>query len=70
MSTYRPSKACCICGATLVVVVNKKTGVEFLGCSNFFETGCEYTESIPQDEVMRRVGAPILPGIEMEKRDD
>ena len=54
------AKPCQRCGKKLVVRTNGETGVEFLGCSEYPE--CTYSEPLPNDILMRRLGAPELPG--------
>jgi DNA topoisomerase-1 len=56
------SKLCPECGKRLVIRTNRETGREFLGCSQWPQ--CTHTEPLPQDIVMRRAGAPVLPGME------
>ena len=38
------------CDGYLLVKHNKKTGSEFLGCSEYRITGCDYTQKIPGKE--------------------
>ena len=61
MMTPDVSKTCPKCAPDrLVVRVNRETGHEFLGCSNW--PGCTYTEPLPLDMQLRRQGATPLPG--------
>ncbi len=57
-------KTCPDCGGRLQVKTNKQTGHQFLGCERFHETGCGYTEGIPEGLRMRLSGMPVLPGME------
>ena len=54
-------KTCPVCAQPLVVRRNKTTGHEFLGCSEW--PGCTHTEPLPTDALLRRRGAPTLPGL-------
>ncbi len=65
MSEARIVRACPDCGRELVVRTNRRTGGDFLGCSGW--PRCSYTEPIPQGLVMRRLGAPTLPGFEVDR---
>jgi len=47
-------KPCPICGATLVIRVNRATNTEFLGCPRWPE--CHHTEPLPEAIVLRRQG--------------
>jgi ssDNA-binding Zn-finger/Zn-ribbon topoisomerase 1 len=59
----RTAKRCPDCGGTLVIKRNGGTGQHFLGCENFSsELKCKYTELLPEDEKMRAMDAPRLPG--------
>ena len=51
---------CPACGQRMVVRTNTVTGEDFLGCSAYPD--CRHTQPLPIDQVMRRQGAPELPG--------
>jgi ssDNA-binding Zn-finger/Zn-ribbon topoisomerase 1 len=50
------------CPGRLVVRTNSRDNSVFLGCSEY--PRCDYTEPLPQDQVMKAIGAPTLPGME------
>jgi hypothetical protein len=41
---YEP---CRVCGASMRVRTNRRTGEKFLGCSNWARTGCTHTRDLP-----------------------
>jgi ssDNA-binding Zn-finger/Zn-ribbon topoisomerase 1 len=50
------------CPGTLVVRTNRDDNSLFLGCSEW--PRCTHTEPLPQDQVMKAIRAPMLPGFE------
>ena len=56
------AKRCPKCCGELVVRHHGLTGKEFLGCMCW--PRCDYTEPMPADVELRRMGAPTLPGME------
>lgn len=52
---------CPWCGAPLVEKTNKNTGKPFIGCSNYYKTGCKYTENFLYglDELDSAIGGAI-----------
>ena len=58
----KQAKACPQCGKELVIRANRNTGHKFLGCSMWPE--CSFTEPLPQDVLMKAIGAQQLPGME------
>ena len=55
------ARNCPECGQPMTVRTNRKTGEDFLGCSAW--PGCEHTETLPLDMLLRRQGHPELPGL-------
>lgn len=56
----RITKTCPKCGQPLEIKRNHETQQEFLGCSGWIETGCKYTEPLPEHIRLRRAGQPGL----------
>ena len=54
--------ACPDCGKPMVVRVNRETGAEFLGCSQWPK--CTATQPLPAYVHMARAGGQALPGFE------
>jgi ssDNA-binding Zn-finger/Zn-ribbon topoisomerase 1 len=55
---------CPQCGGRLIVKTAKTTQHQFLGCELFRETGCGYTQAIPEGLLMKLAGYPTLPGLD------
>ena len=60
-------KPCPRCAAPLEIKVNRATGKEFLGCSNWQPRGmgCAHTEPLHEAIILRRQGQPDM--FEMEE---
>jgi ssDNA-binding Zn-finger/Zn-ribbon topoisomerase 1 len=54
--TERIVKTCPRCGQFLEIKTNRETDEQFLGCSAYHESGCKYTEPLPEAIVLRRQG--------------
>lgn len=57
-------KPCKRCGQPMEIKVNRETGHEFLGCSEWKpdNQGCSYTEPLPEAIKLRRQGQPDMFG--------
>ena len=62
MNDWKEHLRCRECGSQAVIRVNRETGEEFIGCSQW--PRCTATRPLPMDVMMRRAGAPMLPGLE------
>ena len=60
MTEVTVTKACPQCSEPLIIRVNKLSGLEFLGCTQW--PTCDHTEPLPFSIILRRQGAATLPG--------
>jgi ssDNA-binding Zn-finger/Zn-ribbon topoisomerase 1 len=54
--------SCPLCGHEMVVRINRETGTEFMGCSQFPK--CPATQPLPAYVYVARAGGQQLPGFE------
>ncbi len=65
MTDARIEMRCPACGSPMGVRVNRATGGEFMGCTNWGgDDGCRHTERVPEYLRLKAAGATMLPGFD------